>query len=112
MHTDFAFNIVNQMSFRVDSLQTLREMETRLKGEPGVTIQGPITHGNALSLYFRDPEGNRVELLIDTPWHVPQPYRIPVDLSTPDKDLWGFIEQKARATPGFKMRTEWQAEIK
>jgi len=96
MHTDFAFNIVNQMSFRVDSLQTLREMETRLKGEPGVTILGPITHGNALSLYFRDPEGNRVELLIDTPWHVPQPYRIPVDLSTPDKDLWGFIEQKAR----------------
>ena len=108
---DLAFNIVNQMSFRVDSLQTLRDMEAKLKNEPGVTILGPITHGNALSLYFRDPEGNRVELLIDTPWHVPQPYRIPVNLSMPDKDLWGFIEQKARATPGFKMRTEWQTEI-
>ena len=108
---DIPFNVVNQLSFRVDSLQTLRDMEAKLKQESGVTILGPITHGNALSLYFRDPEGNRVELLIDTPWHVPQPHRIPVDLSLPDKELWSLIEENARATPGFKSRTEWQAEI-
>jgi len=108
---DLAFNIVNQMSFRVDSLQTLREMESKLKSEPAVTILGPVSHGNALSLYFRDPEGNRVELLIDTPWHVPQPCRIPVDLSLPDGELWSYIEDKARALPGFKPRSEWRAEI-
>jgi catechol-2,3-dioxygenase len=108
---ELPFNIVNQLSFRVDSVQTLRAMEARLKDEPGVKILGPVTHGNALSLYFRDPEGNRVELLIDTPWHVPQPCRIPVDLALPDKDLWEFIEAKARALPGFKSRAEWQAEI-
>lgn len=108
---DLPFNIVNQMSFRVDSAQTLRDMERKLRNEPGVAILGPVSHGNALSLYFRDPEGNRVELLIDTPWHVPQPCRIPVDLSLPDADLWSYIEMKARALPGFKPRSEWQAEI-
>ena len=41
---------------------------------------GPVTHGNALSVYFLDPEGNRVELLIDTPWYVPQPHRLVVDI--------------------------------
>jgi catechol-2,3-dioxygenase len=108
---DLPFNIVNQMSFRVDSLKSLRDMQTKLKQEPGVTILGPVSHGNALSLYFRDPEGNRVELLIDTPWHVPQPCRIPVDLSLPDGELWRYIEEKARALPGFRLRSEWQAEI-
>ena len=36
-------------------------------------------------LYLRDPEGNRVEVFIDTPWHVTQPYREPMDLSLPTK---------------------------
>jgi hypothetical protein len=108
---DLPFNIVNQMSFRVDSVATLRDMEKKLKSEPGVRILGPVSHGNALSLYFRDPEGNRVELLIDTPWHVPQPCRIPVDLSLPDTELWSYIENQARALPGFRSRSDWQAEI-
>ena len=74
--SDVPFNPINQLSFRVDSLATLRAMYQALKNEP-VEILGTITHGNALSVYFRDPEKNRVELLIDTPWYVPQPYRVP-----------------------------------
>jgi hypothetical protein len=62
-------------------------------------------------VYFRDPEGNRVELLIDTPWYVPQPCRIPVDLSLPDDALWSSIEKKARELPGFTSRVEWQRGI-
>ena len=107
---DVPFNVVNQISFRVDSLGTLREMHERLKSEQ-MKILGSVTHGNALSVYFRDPEGNRVELLIDTPWYVPQPHRIPLDLSMPDDALWSWVEARARATPGFKPRAEWQAEI-
>ena len=108
---DLQYNVVNQLSFRVDSLQTLRELHEQLKSEPGVKILGPVTHGNALSVYFLDPEGNRVEFLIDTPWHVPQPFRIPVNLSLPDKELWATIEKSVRATPGFKPMAEWKAEI-
>jgi catechol-2,3-dioxygenase len=109
---DLQYNIVNQLSFRVDSLQTLRDLHEELKAESGVKILGPITHGNALSVYFLDPEGNRIEFLIDTPWHVPQPFRIPVDLSLSDEKLWASIETHVRATPGFKPMAEWKAEIK
>ena len=107
---ELPFNIVNQLSFRVDSLDTLRELQRGIAKEGGTEL-GPVSHGNALSVYLRDPEGNRVELLIDTPWYVPQPCRIPVDLSLPDDELWAKLERDARALPGFKSRAEWRADI-
>jgi catechol 2,3-dioxygenase-like lactoylglutathione lyase family enzyme len=107
---ELQYNVINQISFRVDSLGTLRELYQGLKDEP-VEILGPISHGNALSVYFRDPEGNRVELLIDTPWYVPQPHRLPVDIMQTDEQLWAGIEKHCRDMPGFKSRKEWMAEI-
>ena len=107
---DLSFNIVNQLSFRVDSLDTLRELQRGLKNEH-VTELGPVSHGNALSVYLHDPEKNRVELLIDTPWYVPQPCRLPADLSLPDDELWATLEKQARALPGFKTREAWVADI-
>ena len=107
---DIGFNVINQISFRVNSLATLREMFHALKNEP-ITMLGPITHGNALSVYFLDPERNRVELLIDTPWYVPQPHRLPVDLDQPDEQLWANIEKHCLDTPGFKSRAQWMADI-
>ena len=107
---DLQFNVINQISLRVDSLETLREFYLGLKDEP-VEILGPISHGNALSVYFRDPEGNRVELLIDTPWYVPQPHRVPVDIMQSDEQLWGGIEKHCRGIPGFKSRQEWMANV-
>jgi len=107
---DLSFNVINQMSFRVDDLQTLRELHAGLKKEP-VKILGPITHGNALSVYFLDPEGNRVELLTGTPWYIPQPARLPVDLELPDDKLWASIEKQIRTMPGFKSHAEWTKEI-
>ena len=107
---DMSFNIVNQLSFRVDSLATLRDLHAGL-GDEDIEMLGPVSHGNALSVYFLDPERNRVELLIDTPWYVPQPCRIPVDLSLPDDELWATLERDARALPGFTSRAAWASEI-
>ena len=107
---DLEFNLVQQLSFRVDSVGTLRELQQGLKSEHASEL-GPVSHGNALSLYLHDPEENRVELLIDTPWYVPQPCRIPVDLSLPDDELWATLERTARALPGFKSRAAWMADI-
>jgi len=107
---DLQFNPINQISFRVDSLSTLRELHEGLKSEPVKEIT-TITHGNALSVYFRDPEYNRVELLIDTPWYVPQPHHLTVDFSLPAGELWAVIEKHVRSTPGFKPQAEWAAEI-
>jgi catechol 2,3-dioxygenase-like lactoylglutathione lyase family enzyme len=104
------FNVVNQLSFRVDGLETLRELYRGLADWP-VEGREAVTHGNALSVYFLDPERNRVELLIDTPWYIPQPYRLAVDLFLPDAELWAFVERHCRAVPGFRPREQWAAEI-
>lgn len=105
------FNMVNQLSFLVDGLATLKTLYRDLKREPGVEDLGPVSHGNALSAYFLDPEKNRIEFYLHTPWHVPQPHRISVDLSLPDARLWAAVEQDVRATPGFRTREEWIAEM-
>jgi len=105
------FNMVNQLSFLVDDLATLKTLYRDLKREPGVEDLGPVSHGNALSAYFFDPEKNRIEFYLHTPWHVPQPHRIAVDLSLPDAQLWAAVERDVRATPGFKPRDEWIAEM-
>jgi catechol 2,3-dioxygenase-like lactoylglutathione lyase family enzyme len=97
---DLGYNIVNQLSFRVDSLDTLRELQRGLRNEHAKEL-GPVTHGNAISLYLHDPEKNRVELLIDTPWYVPQPCRIPVDLSIPDDELWA-VRTSGTCTAGIQ----------
>jgi len=105
------FNMVNQLSFLVDDLPTLKTLYGDLKREPGVEDLGPVSHGNALSAYFLDPEKNRIEFYMHTPWHVPQTHRIAVDLTLPDARLWAAVEQDVRATPGFKRREEWIKEM-
>lgn len=109
---DLGFNIVNQLSFLVDSLATLKAMYRDINAEPDVEDIGPVSHGNALSAYFLDPEKNRIEFYLHTPWHVPQPHRMPLDLTLSDAELWAVVERRVRATPGFKLRDEWIAEMK
>ena len=109
--SELPFNPINQLSFRVDSLGTLRELHRGLVHEAGVQDLGPTCHGNAVSVYFRDPEGNRVELLTGTPWYIPQPIRFDVDLDLPDDQLWASVEARCRSMPGFKTREAWEADI-
>lgn len=106
-----SFNVVHQISFRLDGLKALKAMHARLKREPVSDIQ-PVSHGNALSVYFRDPEGNRLELFIDTPWYVTQPMRIPMDMSLPEKRIWKWAEETARKMPGFRSVGKWRAEVR
>ena len=104
------FNVLNQISFRVDSLAALRVLHDRLQDFP-VSDVVPINHGNALSVYFRDPEGNRIELFIDTPWYVKQPLRIRFDFAESDAALMRWAEETARKLPGFRPVGEWQSEV-
>jgi catechol 2,3-dioxygenase-like lactoylglutathione lyase family enzyme len=108
---DIGFSIVNQISFLVDGLATLKALYRDIRAEPDVEDLGPVSHGNALSAYFLDPEKNRVEFYMHTPWHVPQPHRMPIDLSLPDAELLALVEKRVRADPGFKPREEWIAEM-
>lgn len=106
---DLAYNMIQQLSFRAESLAALREKYVALKREPIVEL-GPISHGNAISAYFRDPEGNRLEVFIDTKWHVPQPCAAPIDLLASDADIMAFVEHQVAALPGVALRADWERE--
>jgi len=107
---ELPFNPINQISFRVDDFAGLREMHRLIQGE-AVSEVSPVSHGNALSVYFRDPEGNRIELFIDTPWYVDQPLRIPMDMSLSDEALWDWAEKSARGLPGYRPVEDWRADL-
>ena len=107
---DVAFNVVNQISFRVPDLAALRGFHDRLLAE-GATDMAPVTHGNAVSVYCRDPEGNRLELFMDTPWYCEQPLKEPIDLGQSDEAILAQAEAIARRLPKFMSRAQWQAEV-
>ena len=54
---DMPYNPVNQISFRLESLDTLKAYRKTLIAE-GITQHRVTDHGNAWALYFQDPEGN------------------------------------------------------
>ena len=91
--SELPFNPINQISFRMADFSGLREMYRRLVREQ-VKEMHPASHGNALSVYFHDPEGNRIELFVDTPWYVKQPLRLPMDMRLSDDELWAWAERE------------------
>jgi catechol 2,3-dioxygenase len=101
---------VNQLSFKVASLDELKETYGRVR-DAGIAEIRQTSHGNALSIYFPDPEGNMVEIYMDTPWYVPQPHGVPIDLSMPNDEIMAQTETHCRETPGFMPLKDWQAEV-
>jgi len=95
-------NPINQLSFRVASLEDLQAAWRRVAAEPAVRDGRPVNHGNAWSYYFRDPEGNRIEIYCPTDWHVPQPCAQPLDLSLPAGEIRRATEEFCRSLPGFQ----------
>jgi hypothetical protein len=63
----------------VDSLETLREFYRALVAG-STRIQQVVTHGNAFSIYFFDPEGNQNEVYWPSGVEVPQPFRKSLDV--------------------------------
>jgi catechol 2,3-dioxygenase len=105
------YSVVNQLSFRVLDLATLKYVYARALADPNVSDMQPATHGNAISIYFRDPEGNRLEIFLDTPWYCEQPLRQPIDLSQSDEAIMASTEALARSQPKFRSREVWQLEL-
>ncbi len=102
---DCRFSTVMQLSFKVDSLAQLRRVRD-LALQNGATGLRGLNHLNALSIYFQDPEGNTIEVYLDTPWYVPQPHGDPLDLDLSDEEIWQKTEVAARAASGFMLEAE------
>lgn len=105
------FNAINQISFRVADLNVLRAVKALADLDQGTTEMVCVTHGNAVSVYFRDPEGNRIEVFVDTPWYCEQPLREVIDLALDDETIMARAKEIASARPKFQPRSEWQAEM-
>jgi len=100
---------VNQLSFTVASLDELRAMYRRAVDEGAGNLL-PRNHGNAWSVYFDDPEGNNIEVYLDSPFHIPQPFGEFLDFELSNEDIVSTTEARCREVEGFKPRGDWVAE--
>lgn len=103
--------MLNQVSFRAGSLEDLRTLNRMIGEEAGVSDISPVSHGNAWALYFRDPEGNRIEVFVDSPWYVEQPFLEPLDLTMSDEEILQETEQVIKDKPGYQPAEVWRRDL-
>jgi catechol 2,3-dioxygenase len=99
---------IQQISFMVDALDDLRAMLDIISARPDVTWYEQVDHDNAWSLYFRDPEDNRFEVYLDTPWYVAQPHRVDLDLSMTDAEIHRTTEARLKNDPTREPMDDWR----
>jgi len=87
--------LVQQISFRCNSLEDVIGYHRRLR-ENQVKIDMEVSHGNAVAIYFYDPDGNRCEVYWNTGLKARQPYLEGVDLDRPAEELVREIEESVR----------------
>lgn len=80
---------LQQISFRCPTLEDVLEYHARFV-EHGVRIEYTVTHGNAIGVYFFDPDGNRCEVYWPTGLKAKQGYLEALDFTRPAAEL---IEQ-------------------
>ena len=101
------FMLADHLAFRTGSLDDLRAIGERL-ATAEVDSVIPISHGNAWSLYFTDPEGNGVECFVDTPFHVAQPFGDGLDLTMSDAEIEADTWSKVEGLPGTRAARDWR----
>ena len=97
-------------AFRVGSLAEVKEMFERVSADDRVKGIAPLSHGNAISVYFSDPEGNGIEVFCDTPWHVQQPQVRAWDPSKSDDEVLAAVEADFRDENEFMPMDQYRAE--
>ncbi len=104
---DHGFVMADHLAFRTGSLDDLRAIGAKL-AEAGVDGVLPISHGNAWSLYFNDPEGNGLECFVDSPFHVAQPFADGLDLGQSDEQIEAATRERLTGEPEFSSAEQWR----
>ena len=102
---------VHQVSFLMDDLPALRTVHERATGDRRVRKVWTLDHGNSWTVYFKDPENNTIECYVHTPWHVSQPYGVPIDFTLSDEEITRRTEQASLANPTYKTAEAYRHEI-
>ncbi len=107
---DATFTTINQVSFRVKGLDELKRYYTFLVNEKVANLD-PRDHGNAWSVYFSDPEGNRMEVYTPSHWYVGQPFGQPLDLTQPKEAILAKTEAMVKQDPSCRPMEDWTADL-
>ena len=84
--------LLQQVSFRCNSLEDVIGYYRRFK-QHNVQFDMIVSHGNAVGLYFRDPEGNRCEVYWPTGLKARQPYLEMVNLDEDPDEIMRKIKE-------------------
>ena len=103
--------LINQVSFLMDNLDDLKTLGKHVRDDGRATDFDPVNHGNAWSLYFKDPEGNRVELFVNSPWYIPQPRKDFLDLDKPTEQIIRETEELCKSVEGYMPVEKFQATV-
>ena len=88
---DGKVNVIQQISFRCASVADVKEFY-RVFVENNVPINRCVSHGNTVSIYAEDPDGNSVEVYWPTGVDVPQPFGKPMDLTKNQAEIMQQLE--------------------
>jgi len=83
---DGKVNVLQQISFRCATLKDVKDFY-RVFVDNNVPINRCVSHGNTVSIYAQDPDGNSVEVYWPSGVDVPQPFGIPMDLSKSESEI-------------------------
>jgi catechol-2,3-dioxygenase len=108
---EISFNVINQISFLVEALSDLRKFWNILENKQDISDLYALTHGNAWSVYFKDPENNRVELYVDTDWYVEQPFRDELDFKLTDKEIMENTEKIVNQYNSCEPIDRWRKRV-
>ena len=100
---------LDHTAFRVDSVADVKAMFRRVAEDERIGDGVPLTHGNAISVYFKDPEGNGIEVFCDSPWHVRQPQAKLWDPRKSDAEVLAEVEALFRDEPEFSPMAAYKA---
>ena len=90
---------VGQISFIVESMDALQDLYGRIK-QDGRRIDNVVTHGISCSVYFFDPEDNRIGIYYKTGYIVKQGFSRPIDLEHQSNEEILAFSKSFEATEG------------
>ena len=85
-------NVIQQISFRCASLADVKEFH-RVFLKNDVKINRTCSHGNTVSIYFEDPDGNLLEVYWPTGIDVPQPFGPPIDVTKSEAEIMAEVKR-------------------
>lgn len=109
--------LLQQLSFRCEEFDDVVGLYRQLR-DYGVHFDMIVSHGNAVGVYFFDPEGNRAEVYWPTGLVARQPFIESIDIETPAEELMSAIQASVEkygldgfTEESYKFWTQAQAGI-